>query len=582
MGKNYHIQFNPEEPSREKIQQHQDFDALLSAYEKDKAPAPRARIRVLRRYTYPAAAATVAAVLAFFFFRPDPAADNYRATADAFFAGQAHVNPPIESIAPDYASFAVDASQGGVYEYQSGSRLVVPRAAFVNDRGRAVTGEVNIHYREMHDFVDFFLGGIPMVYDSAGVRYNLESAGMIEIYAEQDGQKVRMAPGKSIDVELVSVIDVPNINVPPRYNIYRLDTAARNWVYTNVDRIQIIEDEVLEQGDPRYPFKRELAAAIAEIDAGIEAELAAFERRDPPPAKPTAPKPADGEAPTLELDPGEFDDEQVVYSGGARAAIRQLRSLAGNIIWQVSPESPPYDERAFNVQWQEIRFHRVDDWTYELQLVHSDNTVELIINPVLTDGALDAAMESYERALAQYQNDLEAWESRREAYRRQLLTQTAPQREAARRRYNEQIEGLNLDPNAATAYVNRRKVINRFKANSFGIWNCDRPIPPSMAKLRARFVDEEGRSFKNGIAFLADRSQNTIYRFLVTEETPIHFNTNSDNLLWIVDEQDNIAVFRPEAFKQIRQTDGQYTFQMERIDRKVETEADVREVLQFN
>jgi len=78
------------------------------------------------------------------------------------------VNPPIPQAQKVFASYKVDAHKGGVYEYGNGSKITVPARAFVYEDGSEVTGEVELKYREFHDFVDFFLSGIPMEYDSAG------------------------------------------------------------------------------------------------------------------------------------------------------------------------------------------------------------------------------------------------------------------------------------------------------------------------------------------------------------------------------------------------------------------------------
>ena len=222
MKNNYNIKLNPKQLTSEQIAKHQDFDALLRQFEKGgivEPPAKSAKIRPL--YYYIGAAAAMLGLLVYFI----GSTDNYQQKSEQYFANQEFIQSPIETAKAQFASYAFNANQGGVYEYKSGSRLVVPAAAFVNDRGELIEGEVIIKYREFHDFIDFYLSGIPMTYDSAGTIYTLESAGMMEIYAEKDGQKVKVAPGKSIDVELASAINAPkHLNVPPDYNIYKLDS----------------------------------------------------------------------------------------------------------------------------------------------------------------------------------------------------------------------------------------------------------------------------------------------------------------------------------------------------------------------
>jgi len=185
MSNNYHIKFNQQQPSSEDIAKHKDFGALLAQFEAEKETAPQpvrrrpARIRQLYYVSGAVAAAPIGALLMIGI----PDFSGSALSEKEYFAQQDYVNPPLNHIKPTFASFKVDVNQGGVYEYESGSRIVVPAAAFMNDYGSLISGEVEIFYREMHDHVDFFMAGIPMTYDSAGVTYSMESAGMVEIYA---------------------------------------------------------------------------------------------------------------------------------------------------------------------------------------------------------------------------------------------------------------------------------------------------------------------------------------------------------------------------------------------------------------
>jgi len=176
----YNFKINPPQPSSEQIAKHQDFDALLKQFQETEKVEPKRKSRVIwLRY----ATAAAAAVVLLFFVRGFFSGEKGM-TQEEYFASQPFVNPPLENIKPTFTSKKVSANQGGIYEYDNGSKLIVPAAAFVNQNGKIVEGDVNIKFREMHDYVDFFLSGIPMTYDSAGTKYILESAGMVEIYAE--------------------------------------------------------------------------------------------------------------------------------------------------------------------------------------------------------------------------------------------------------------------------------------------------------------------------------------------------------------------------------------------------------------
>lgn len=588
MGDNYNIKINPRLPSREEIARHKDFDALMRQYRPQKAGAVRTRLRSLRTaYIGGAIAAALAAVLIVLggvFSSPKPAS----LTASAYFSQQPCIAPPLTAEkGPAYSSFRVNVNQGGVYEYPSGSRLVVPAAAFANDYGQLIEGEVDIYYRELHDFVDIFLAGIPLDFDSAGLKLQLESAGLIEIFAEQNGQRVQMAPGKTIDVEMASEIIVPRMNMdaPPSYYVYQLDTFSRVWIYQDVDRMQLLDDDILDSNDPLFPIKQKLSQRLQEIDAQAKTALAAVESSVPKPVEPLRPQRADGNLPTFELNflDGSLSVEDT-ENGEVRNELAKLQRMYSGIIWQVSPNSPAFDERAFQVKWESVRIRPVNNRDYELTLIHPQNQLTLIVSPVLMGS-------DYERALARYQTEYEGYKAALASREAQLkeqkeaaLANTRQQQEEALASYDRELASLKaegIDFGAATQYLARRKVINRFKATAFGFWACAKPVVPAGEEVTASFRDQYGNSYRNQTIYLADRSQNTLYRFYASEQTPLRLDENSDNLIWMAASNDRIAVLRPERLRAVNGKKGAYTFQLMLVDKAARTEKDIRAILHF-
>ncbi|MEM9888411.1 MAG: hypothetical protein AAF849_21125, partial [Bacteroidota bacterium] len=137
------------------------------------------------------------------------------------------------------------------------------------------------------------------------------------------------------------------------------------------------------------------------------------------------------------------------------------------------------------------------------------------------------------------------------------------------------------------AFVNtspsqKQKVVNYFKASSFGIWNCDRPVLPSPQKARLVFKNQAGESYGNMTAYLLNKNRNTIERFLVTENTIIEYDSNAQNLLWVVVNESQIALMRPEAFKSLKgNTEQRQNVVLELIDQVIKSEADVRKVVRL-
>ena len=80
--------------------------------------------------------------------------DNFSEQQNQYFAARNYVDPPLINVKPQFASYKCNANKGGIYEYESGSKLRVPAAAFMDNAGNLIEGEVEIKYREFHDGPD--------------------------------------------------------------------------------------------------------------------------------------------------------------------------------------------------------------------------------------------------------------------------------------------------------------------------------------------------------------------------------------------------------------------------------------------
>jgi len=587
MKKKFDIKLNPPKLTGQQMARHKNFDVLLKKFREGQRPRP-----IVRRLMYVAGA--LAAVLAgLFFFSQLFQGSDYEQRERAFFAAQNFIQPPFSDLKPVFAKYGVNPNAGGVYEYPSGSKLIVPAAAFVDGSGRMLEGEVTLHYREMHDFVDFFLSGIPMTYDSAGVVYNLESAGMIEMFAEQNGKRVNMAPGKTINVELVSRVNVaPGLDVPPGYNIYKLDENERQWTYREIDRMEVLDDEMgadLEEGSPFYPATKALKEKMQALQISEANEMAKIEASVPKAKEPLKPLRANGTDYVFDLDLKDLFPPSLSPLGDsiafnpAKEELRQLYRNYEKMLWQLSPASGISPERLQNEfgSVTGLGIRKLNNRDYELTLEKNSQSLTVIVNPVL--GGSD-----YDKAMTEFNRDFEAWQKQV----KQREAQLASQKEALRQRIEEEkrqaklafedrigeLRKQGLDY-AATEEIIKRKVVNRFAASEFGIWNCDRPVPPEMVQLAATFKDQNNRAFKNTTAYLVDKTRNTVYRFLAEDGTQLRYNKNSENLLWLVTDENKIAVFRPEDFKKITTPSASHTFVLQTIQQKIEDENDVREIL---
>ncbi len=567
MENNYNIKMNPEEPGAEQIAAHQDFDALLNAHGGGEGNMPDATPAMgkLIKLGLGALMAGAAAIMLLYF------APRLLSSGGEDLADRPYVNPPLKNVQAKFASYKVDAHEGGVYEYGNGSRVIVPARAFTYEDGSEVEGEVELKYREFHDYVDFFLSGIPMEYDSAGVQHQLESAGMMEIYAEQGGKALRVNPDKKIDIELASSIALDGNE--SAYNIYKLDTDKRNWDYRGKDAIEVIEDasETVNTKPLSRP-ERQLNRIEKKIDRIAKKEteeIETLERSVPKPAAPKPPKRAnpDGYVFDFEVEEDRFP-ELAAYD---------------DVLWQVN-DGQAFNEVWYQIEWEDVKVDKTAaDDVYKVTLSAGNRVVHLNVSPVLSGSDYQAAQQAFQARVADYEQGLAQREASLRDQRTAILARNAEEREkleaekvATQARVAElKKQGRKAE---ATNVMVASNIVNRFQVTEMGIWNCDRPLPPYQQILVGNFCDENFNTYKGNPVYIVNKSNNTVARFYAKKRTQVRINTRDEKLMWMVTDDGQLAIFSAEQFNNLIPK-KEHTFTMMKIPEKVENEADVRRIL---
>lgn len=138
-------------------------------------------------------------------------------------SNMACIKQPFKNVNVPFHDFVLNASEEKTIELENGTSISIPANSFVDANGKMVSGEVNFQYREFHTAADIIASGIPMVYDSAGIKIQFESAGMFEINAKQGDKQVYIANGKNLQVSMAS------FKAGNNFNFYALDTLEKNW-----------------------------------------------------------------------------------------------------------------------------------------------------------------------------------------------------------------------------------------------------------------------------------------------------------------------------------------------------------------
>ena len=372
-----------------------------------------------------------------------------------------------------------------------------------------------------------------------------------------------MAPGKAIQVELRSEVVVKDYFSLPKYHVYQLDTASRTWQYSNVDMLQFVEEDLITGGTntPQQRWQRELGNLEQEYEKALQDLQMDF----PLPSAPVAPTQANGNRPTLELD---FAQGALALDPASDLQPEDLAYLHAGTIWEIAPESPEVDPRAFRVSWETVKLRRLNTQRFELTLQHRDNEETLIVAPVLLGANYQQAMAKYQDELATYDAMVTLREEEVSSERERLQTEFVARKEALK-------ESLEQEFQSQPGEL-RRQVVNRFVVSEFGVWNCAQTIDAPSTVHGIQYRTEGGQAIENTTAYVVNREYNTIFRYLASSTAPIGIEPATDNLLWVVNEKGTIS--RVEL-KQLHDDGAELV--LETVTPPAKTNADLRKALEF-
>jgi len=467
-----------------------------------------------------------------------------------------------------YASYIVNADEGGTITHTTGSELNIPQHAFIDVNGNEISGDVEIKYREFHDQLDILFSGIPMTYDSAGTTYNFESAGMMEIQGYQNGIPVYIKPAQPLEVSMHSE------NPSPVFNIYNLDEGNEKWDYIGKDEIIVQEPEdglaanlTMEEiwKKPEIIESQNLIEKLAdETDAKLgEHEVAKksveqWTKKEP--AKPNKFNPKNNKF-DLDVDPKQFP-ELTVYE---------------SVKFEVPSTDKSFTPDVYQINWPEaVITEKVKGKIYNLELTNGNDVRNFDVYPVFEGAGYTQAMQvfnsKFETYNAQLQKRIKIQTEKNELYQTKLKEWEKARAEQAVLVAQYQAEtgfnGGGEDGQPKQRVSTRTKIARVFAVFTFGIWNADCTIPakPKGQKVMARFVDERSEPVLLSHVQLIERSRNSVYNIASTEFDKLKWDPNEDNVFVGVTPTGRVGYVNSEYIKAIPEGEKRHTFKLKMLD----------------
>ena len=272
------------------------------------------------------------------------------------------INEPFAEITIPYQKAELKDNKTQQIVTNTGTRINIPSNCFVDKDNNNVSAPINVLYREFHNPAEIFQSGIPMTYDSAGVKQALESAGMIDIIAVKGKDTLKIAKEKSIQIDLISE------NSDPKFNVYLLDKEKKNWTYIGKDNVSVKKEKTTNKSDQKV---QESTTAIATFQKGKEYVKPIIVTKNKVTFK-------------VEFDIKEFPE----------------LSIYKDILFEVDESKNKFNKSWYKINWAKISLKRINmNNEYQVTLAKRDSSVRLNTKAVFSENEYAKAVSAYNTAI---------------------------------------------------------------------------------------------------------------------------------------------------------------------------------------
>jgi hypothetical protein len=567
--------FNIDRPriSDEEIDRHKDFNQLVNKFKQQslqKAKHDKSWWKDKKvRYTSVIAGITVICTITYFSIlnsQKQKNTTNDNITTQDTEQGVTNkeqgtvrfVNAPSKKIIIPYSSYKVNNAKGGEITHTGNSKIRIPLKSFVDKNGKDIIGDVVIEYREFHDKGDIIAGGIPMAYDSAGKKYNLESAGMFDVKGTQNGEPVFIKPGKDLTIELASA------NAEDRFNQYYLDTVERNWKYIKKDvpvRIKDLSQKSKEHSagsnqQTKNSASQKVEKLINEVDVilpkKIDSVKIVYAKRAEVLPKPKEP-----------FKPNKFSGRPTFLIEANTTEFPELIAF-GNVTFEVGAENKNYSREMHEITWSDIKVSEGPQKgkNYILALTYHGRTEKLIVYPVLKGDDFEKAQKRYEQKFETYRGLVE----KREADEKRLMAEMEAKQKVylaeLQKKKDElakekslleakmQAQRTNEVANSFGKMADQTRATRIFEIAKFGIYNSDCAHAPEGKTISPVFVlNAKEKPLFPDVIYLVNHDQNSVYCYSRPDFSKIQFKESGTNS-FLIFVKNNAYLCNKNGFKE--------------------------------
>ena len=380
--------------------------------------------------------------------------------------------------------------------------------------------------RTFEDKTSAFLAGIPMDYEDGA----FESAGMIEMRAEQKDKQINLKPNQELNVSLSL------FKSPEGFNFYALDDKSGKWNPFQCSFDNPIKNDQIKEDQKRIEaLKNELNEIKSKIKI-LDAELGNI--LDPKKEFYYLPE-NENRIFSINFDPRQFPE---------------LVSL-GDVLFEALPDQLNF-ENIFLKKWGNVKISDLDE-NYKVEFTDKIMKEELIVRPIVTGEILKEKMKEYNMAIETAEvkrKQIEEKRNRNLAMTTVLGTTLKSMNNSLNRgelaennSYNASNRLVKINNNIRNSFI--ESVMNdfgfaNFRAPNLGTFNCDKRIeyPEKFQFPNEIKFELAGLTLDNEKIFVFDLVQDARFEY-GSESNPIEeFGLSSNtSVVMIVFENEEIA-----------------------------------------
>ncbi|MGV3630988.1 MAG: hypothetical protein ACO1O6_07270 [Bacteroidota bacterium] len=527
---NFKVKLDRPKISSEEIASKQNFDNVLSTFNQAKPPA----------YKNPwfwgsAGLATVGVTtiltLNAFTLKNETDDKNITLKTNPLPEDTKCIKAPVAGEDIPFKTYEVNPLKDEKIVLASGTTIEIDKGTLLPEKNNET---VEIKVREFHDQASVFISGIPMDYQKDA----FESAGMIEIKGEQDGDEVKINPEKPINIELKTVQN------PETFGFWFLNQDKKAWesypaeINASTPNTSGVSEKQVQQAEQKVEQTEKKIA-------GVEKEIAQV----------ITPKKEEYKIPGKNTQLFDLDFDKNDYP--------ELSAFKNIIFEVVHPNGyDPDFAKNSKKNWSSVDLQKSKE-RYTAFFKNSSESYNVQVRPVLQGSDLkkaekefDLALQSAHQTKAGLENKkkklLAEKKSSQEALNELIKKQLAEQDRQSRNRYNQlvqtsaELKELNdrQNVNANVAAIQDYSNSVSFQTTRWGVFNSDKQIAypePFKIGVALLWVGSQVAKFKQIFVFNKDKNTRYSYGEGFRPIENLGFRKNDDLVLVGIDFEGNIG-----------------------------------------